>query len=140
MANTRACLIFLAGLFVASIANANEIQGKVTHVRDADTIEVRGIPIRLDGVDAPDKGQSGYWEGKDWMKQNYSGRLVRCILTGKKTYDRWVGTCFGSKGENISVAVISAGWARDCPRFSGGRYRKYETRRSRSVPMKKYCR
>ncbi len=126
-----------------SAANASEVQGNVTHVRDADTIEVNGVPIRLDGVDAPDKGQSGFEEGKQWMIQNYGGRMARCLLTGVKTYDRWVGTCYSSNGENISVRVISAGWdvtARDCPRYSEGKYRKYETARSRSVPMKPYCR
>ena len=54
-------------------------------VWDVDTIEVRGIAIRLDGVDAPDKGQLGFKEGKDWMKRNYAGRMVRCDLTGAKT-------------------------------------------------------
>lgn len=127
-------------IFMGSIAYANEVQGKVTHVRDADTIEVRGIPIRFDGVDAPDRGQPGYKEGTAWMKRNYAGRMVRCVLTGAKTYDRWVGTCFGEDGENISATVIGAGWARDCPRFSKGKYRKYETARSRSVPIKPYCR
>ena len=125
---------------LATTAIANEIKGKVTHVRDADTIEVNDIPIRFNGVDAPDKGQPGFKEGKEWMKRNYTGRLVRCILTGAKTYDRWVGTCYGTNGENISARVIGAGWARDCPRYSGGKYRKYETARSRSVPMKRYCR
>ena len=126
--------------FIGDVVNANEVQGKVTHVRDADTIEVRGVPIRFDGVDAPDKDQRGFVEGKEWMKLNYGNRMVRCVLTGAKTYDRYVGTCYGSKGENISAAVIGAGWARDCPRYSGGKYRKYETARSRSVPMKGYCR
>ncbi len=74
------------------------------------------------------------------MRANYANRMVRCVLTGAKTYDRWVGTCYGSDGENISARVISAGLARDCPRYSGGKYRKYETDRSRSVPMKRYCR
>ncbi len=127
-------------IFIATSVTANEIQGKVTHVRDADTIEVRGVPIRFDGVDAPDKGQPGFHEGKEWMKRNYGNRMVRCVLTGAKTYDRYVGTCFGSKGENLSAAIIGAGLARDCPRYSGGKYRKYETARSRSVPMKDYCR
>ena len=135
--------IIIPALLVMSLATtaiAKEIKGKVTHVRDADTIEVNNIPIRFDGVDAPDKGQPGFKEGKAWMKRNYAGGLVRCILTGAKTYDRWVGTCYGAKGENISARVIGAGWARDCPRYSGGKYRKYETARSRSVPMKPYCR
>lgn len=127
-------------LCLPDISYATEIQGRVTHVRDADTIEVRGIPIRFDGVDAPDRGQPGYEAGQTWMKENYANRMVRCVLTGAKTYDRWVGTCFGSKGENISARVIGAGLARDCPRYSGGKYRKFETAQSRSVPLKKYCR
>lgn len=130
----------VVAIFMGTIVTANEVQGKVTHVRDADTIEVRGVPIRFDGVDAPDNGQPGFNEGKEWMKRNYANRMVRCVLTGAKTYDRYVGTCFGTKGENISAAVIGAGWARDCPRYSGGKYRMYETSRSRSVPMKGYCR
>lgn len=129
-----------AAIFMATMVSANEVQGKVSHVRDADTIEVRGVPIRFDGVDAPDKGQPGFKEGKEWMKRNYANRMVRCVLTGARTYDRYVATCFGSKGENISASVIGAGWARDCPRYSGGKYRKYETARSQSVPMKDYCR
>ncbi len=135
-----AITVTTVAIFMGTMVGANEVKGKVTHVRDADTIEVRGVPIRFDGVDAPDKGQAGFNEGKDWMKRNYANRMVRCVLTGAKTYDRYVGTCFGSKGENISAAVIGAGWARDCPRYSSGKYRKYETARSRSVALKAYCR
>lgn len=126
--------------FTSSVTAQQELTGKVTHVRDADTIEVRGVPIRFDGVDAPEMDEAGGVEGKAWMENAYSGQLVRCTLTGVKTYDRWVGTCYGSKGENISAAVIGAGHARDCPRYSGGKYRKYETSQSRSRPMKSYCR
>ena len=54
-------IITAAALVVglATTAIAKEVQGKVTHVRDADTIEVNDIPIRFNGVDAPDKGQPG---------------------------------------------------------------------------------
>ena len=126
-------------LMAFPILAGQELTGKVTHVRDADTIEVRGVPIRFDGVDAPELSERGGREGKTWMQRRYGGQLVRCILTGAKTYDRWVGTCFGSNGENISAAVIGAGLARDCPRYSGGKYRKFETAQSRSRPMKSYC-
>ena len=134
-------LICISVVFSVTTAfAAQEIKGQVTHVRDADTIEVRGVPIRFDGVDAPELDEPGGIEGKKWMVRNYSGKMVRCVLTGAKTYDRWVGTCYGSKGENISAGVIAAGLARDCPRYSKGRYKKYETSRSRSRPMKPYCR
>lgn len=39
---------------LASIAAAAQtVTGKVTKVRDADTVVVAGVPIRLNGVDAP---------------------------------------------------------------------------------------
>ena len=38
-------------LFALPAWAGQEVIGMVTHVRDADTIEVRGIPIRFDGVD-----------------------------------------------------------------------------------------
>ena len=52
-------------------------------------------------------------------------------LTGDKTHDRWVGTCYTSSDEDIGVLAIQAGQARDCPRYSGGKYRQFETQESR---------
>ena len=42
-------------------------------------------------------------------------------------------------GTDIGAAEIAAGHARDCARFSGGRYKKYEIKASRSIPSKPYC-
>jgi endonuclease YncB( thermonuclease family) len=53
-----------------------EVVGTVTHVRDADTIEVRGIPIRFDGVDAPELDEDGGHKGKSWMMKRYGGQKV----------------------------------------------------------------
>ena len=125
-------------------ASAQTLNGKLVHVRDADTIELatsRGrIPIRLNGVDAPELDERGGRAGKRWMARAYGGQPLRCVLNGDKTYDRWVGVCYDSDGTDIGAAVIASGHARDCPRFSGGRYRKYETKASRAIPSKPYCR
>jgi len=43
------------------------------------------------------------------------GRTVQCELDGTRTYDRRVGICY-------------RGVARDCPRYSGGRYAQAERR------------
>ena len=67
------------------------------------------------------------------------GKQVHCELTGEMTYDRWVGTCFLPDGTNLSAAIISMGLARDCPRYSGGRYQQYETDRSRRLPFQGMC-
>jgi endonuclease YncB( thermonuclease family) len=49
------------------------------------------------------------------------GKAVYCDLTGEKTYDRYVGVCY-TDSKDIGAAVIAAGHALDCCRYSGGRF------------------
>ena len=60
-----------------------------------------------------------------------TGKSVECDLTGARTYDRYVGVCYAD-GQDIGAAVIAAGHALDCRRYSGGRYRHLETPAARS--------
>ena len=46
---------------------------------------------------------------------------MRCQLDGETTYDRCAGTCY-LDGRDIAAELVRAGLARDCPRYSGGRY------------------
>ncbi|MEM8773362.1 MAG: hypothetical protein AAGD92_17120 [Pseudomonadota bacterium] len=49
--------LVLAAMAAATVAFAEQtVTGKVTKVRDADTVVVNGVPIRLNGVDAPENG------------------------------------------------------------------------------------
>ncbi|MEP3785590.1 MULTISPECIES: thermonuclease family protein [Paracoccaceae] len=125
---------------VGSSATAGEIiKGKVTHVRDVDTIEVSGLPIRLNGLDGPELDERGGKAGKRFMQGLVLHKPVQCELTGAKTYDRWVGTCYFN-GVDIAQIAVSEGHARDCPRYSRGRYKKFETSASRRIRRKSYCR
>lgn len=140
MMHPTAVLFYLSVLLASSIAAAqSEVSGNVTHVRDGDTIEVAGVPIRFDGVSAPELDEPYGDQSKNAMRGLVAGQQVRCELTGAKTYDRFVGTCFLDDGTNLSAEIISMGLARDCPRYSGGRYREYETERSRRLPFPGYC-
>lgn len=67
----------------------------------------------------------GGQEAADAIKDMVLGKQVRCELTGKQTYDRCVGVCY-IDGTNIEEELVRIGLARDCPRFSGGRYREVE--------------
>ena len=96
--------------------------------------------MRFDGVAAPELSEPYGEQAKLAMRGLVAGKQVRCDLTGKKTYDRWIGTCYLPDGENLSAAIIGMGLARDCPRYSGGRYKQYETDRSRRLSFPKYCR
>jgi len=116
------------------------IEGRVTHVRDVDTIEIGNLPVRLNGVDGPELDERGGRAARTWMQKLVLRKPVRCRLNGEKTYDRWVGTCYISSGEDIGALAIAAGHARDCPRHSGGRYAVFETPQSRRLPSHSYCR
>ena len=115
------------------------LTGTVTHVRDGDTIEVGKIPIRLNGVSAPELDEPLGNASKAFMVDLVDGKSVSCELTGAKTYDRLVGTCYLG-GEDIGAAVISAGLALDCPRYSGGVYVGYELTGTREqIKLPTYC-
>jgi len=52
-------------------------------------------------------------------------KTVTCKLTGEQSHDREIGVCY-LDGKDIGETIIEAGFARDCPRFSGGKYRQAE--------------
>ena len=122
------------------LAEPTLLSGTVTHVRDGDTIEVGKIPIRLNGVSAPELKEPLGHQSKRFMKRLVEGRSVRCELDGTKTYDRYVGVCF-LNGKDIGISIIVSGLAIDCPRYSKGHYTKYETKAAKkSIKLPKYCR
>jgi hypothetical protein len=100
-------------------------------VRDGDTIEVAGVPVRLSGLAAPEHGQPGGAEAVSAMRELVAGRGLFCQLDGTRTHDRCAGTCC-LNGADIAAMLIRQGLARDCPRFSGGRYAADEREAARA--------
>lgn len=124
----------LVVMFVASSVSAQNIQ-----VRDADTIVVDGTAVRLNGVDAPELGTRAGQNARRWMVNYLRGKTIECRLNGDRTYDRYVGVCYAD-GQDIGAAVIAAGHALDCGRYSGGLYRSLETPSARSsIRRANYC-
>ncbi len=124
----------------AVAAEPTILTGTVTHVRDGDTIEVGNIPIRLNGVSAPELKEPLGPQSKQFMRDLVLSEAVNCELNGKKTYDRLVGTCY-LNGKDIGVNVIEAGLALDCPKFSGGRYAEFEVASAQKrIKLPGYCR
>jgi endonuclease YncB( thermonuclease family) len=116
-------------------ADAGSVQ-----VRDADTIVVDGTAVRLQGVDAPELRTRAGKDARRWMVNYLRGKAIECRLNGEVSYDRYIGVCY-AEGEDIGGAVIAAGYALDCRRYSGGRYRRLETPAARSrIKRAPYCR
>jgi endonuclease YncB( thermonuclease family) len=97
------------------------IVGRVTEVRDGDTIEVDGRPIRLQGLAAPELRQPLGREASRFLRRLTLGRQVSCEPDGTRTYDRAVAVC-RLDGRDLAAILVARGLARDCRRYSLGRY------------------
>lgn len=136
----RRALLVLALLISGPALAGQVIEGRVTVVRDVDTIVVAGAPIRLNGLDGPETSTRAGRAARNFMNRLVYGRMVRCELNGERTYDRWIGVCF-LEGQDIAAIAVVNGQALDCPRYSGGRYRSLETSAARArLPRSGYCR
>jgi endonuclease YncB( thermonuclease family) len=93
-------------------AGSREISGVVRHVRDGDTIEVNGTPVRFAKLDCAELGTPEGNRAKQALLELASGERVSCSLSGRKSYDRWVGTCQLESGEAISRYMIREGYCR----------------------------
>jgi endonuclease YncB( thermonuclease family) len=136
-------LICLAGAISAGDA-AERLSGR-TRVIDGDTIVVAGITVRLKGIAAPEVTHGGEAEelggveAAEFLHELAHDRTVVCELTGERTHGRRVGYC-AIAGKDLGESVVRAGLARDCPRFSGGRYARNESPAAKQLPLPSYCR
>ena len=137
--------VALACLRLALPADAGERLAGRAHVLDGDTIAVGGIHVRLKGVAAPEvahfgePGEAGGKEAQKFMVELVEGQTVVCDLTRERTHGRRVGWCYRD-GQDVAEALIGAGLARDCPRYSSGRYAAFEPPSARELPLPGYCR
>lgn len=133
-------IVVLLGFLAGPALADRVIEGRVTVVRDVDTIVVAGIPVRLNGLDGPETSTRIGREARTFMTRLVRGETVTCQLNGERTYDRWVGVCF-LNGQDIGAIAVANGHALDCRRYSGGRYRDLETPAARSrIQRAGYCR
>jgi len=113
------------------------------YVIDADTLKLCDIKIRLNGISAAERGHVTYKSCKKTVEKIIAeSDTMSCRLTGDMTYDRYVGICSvkkRDKTEDLQKKIIEIGCARDCKRYSSGKYKIFETEASRELPLPKYC-
>ena len=109
---------FFAAIALA-LATARTIAGDF-HVVDGDTIKSASETYRLEGIDAPEAGQScASASGETWrcgddatmkMVALVAGKDVHCETNGKDDYGRWLATC-ETGGASINGAMVREGLA-----------------------------
>jgi endonuclease YncB( thermonuclease family) len=106
-------IIALVILLAWAAAQAVSFSGRASVV-DGDTIEVRGVTIRLWGIDAVESRQTCL-----------DARSQPCQKRRKDRFGRVVAVC-SVGGVNINRWLVEQGWALDFARFSGGYFAQAE--------------
>ncbi|EAO2755690.1 TPA: thermonuclease family protein [Salmonella enterica] len=104
-------LIFLCPVIV----QAAELNGKVIHVLDGDTIEVlqdnKPVRIRLANIDAPEKKQAyGRWSTSQ-LKDLLGAQPVTVTCTQTDRYGRIIGRVFTTNGIEANRFMVKSGAA-----------------------------
>lgn len=120
--------LFLAGTLLIACQTSEAMEGRAT-AKDGDGVVIGGVEVRMQGVAAPeDNGfrvDRGGPEATAALASLIDGENVRCELDGTQARGRPVGICY-LDGQDLGAIMIRSGFARDCPRYSGGRYRSQE--------------
>lgn len=135
--NLRQSAILLATLLTAATPSLAEapfpivgVIWGIAGVKDGDGILIGEIEIRLQGIAAPEdrRGQvdPGGKEATKALEAMALGKQVICHLDGTATDKRPVGVC-SVDGQDVGREMVRAGFARDCPIFSLGRYAQDES-------------
>ena len=121
--------LFIAFMLAAFPAAANQvpvIEGK-PRITDGDTLSIGPVVIRLNGVDAPEAGQScTNANGKRWdcgtaatnrLAELVGTTNVRCHALDRDAYGRIIGTCF-SGDVDVGATLVAEGLAWAFTRYS----------------------
>jgi endonuclease YncB( thermonuclease family) len=78
--------------------------------------------VRLEGLHCPEGNEPGGSVATSAMRGLTSGHHVSCSLTGRRSHERMIGTCYVGDTD-LTAAIIRQGACARCPRYDpGGRY------------------
>lgn len=93
--------------WLVPILAPEKIAGPVTHVRDGDTIEVGGHAIRFGSLDCAELDTPAGQRAKTEMQRLVEGAYLVCRTDGRRSHDRWIGSCNLSDGRDLAGIMIT---------------------------------
>ena len=135
-------LLLPASHVLARSGGSSEALTGFARVIDGDTIAIEGTRIRLEGIDAPETGQTckrkwlGSWPcgagATDALQRLLQGRTVSCDPRGLDKYGRTLATCFVD-GHDINAGMVREGLAWAFVRYSTSYVKEEAEARARGV-------
>jgi micrococcal nuclease len=103
-----------AAMLLASAANG-DFTGKVTSISDGDTMQVmrdgQPVKVRMNGIDAPEKGQAHWVPSKQFLSTQCFGRNVKVVEHGLDKYGRTIGDVYLDDDTHINLSSVANGHA-----------------------------
>ncbi|HOV12371.1 MAG TPA: thermonuclease family protein [Bacteroidales bacterium] len=104
-------------------AIGDTITGKVVAVIDGDTYDVlvkgdTSLRVRMEGIDAPEKGMAFYKVAKKYLSDLCFGKNVKVLVTGIDGHSRVLGFTFVDDNLELSHEMIKAGYAWHFKKYS----------------------
>ncbi|ALW87875.1 excalibur calcium-binding domain-containing protein [Deinococcus actinosclerus] len=102
----------------------------VPTVTDGDTLQIRGVKVRLHGIDAPESSQTCTRAGKVYgcgreaafaLADLVRNKTVTCTRKDTDRYSRMVGVCTVG-GTEVNRWLVQQGWALPYLQYGGGIY------------------
>lgn len=91
----------------------HEVSGYCYKVIDGDTIRVEGIggneKVRFVGVNTPERGEEGYYDAKDYIKEKCLYKTVYLDVDDARTHDRYNRTLaivYDEDDENLNQQLL----------------------------------
>jgi len=95
--------------------NAGIIEGEVVKVVDGDTYDLQTtnqtIRVKMEGIDAPEKGMRFYKESKKYLHDLCFGHMVAFKPNGISKFNKQIGFTYLSGGLELSHEMVRAGYA-----------------------------
>ena len=97
-----------------SLTALDHVEGKVTRIRDGDTIVVAGVPIRFGSLDCAERDTEEGKRASARISELTAGQTLSCALNGRNSFDRKIGSCSLETGEDLAAEMIRDGY---CGRY-----------------------
>jgi endonuclease YncB( thermonuclease family) len=98
------------------LLSAQIMKGKAVKIADGDTFTLlvndhEQVRIRIDGIDAPEKGQAFGNRAKEYLSGMILGEMLTVCVTKTDRYGRSIGKVSTPSIEDVGLEMIKAGYA-----------------------------
>lgn len=106
-----------------SLKKKNVVTGRVVSIIDGDTYDAllegnKILRIRMEGIDAPEKGMPFYQKSKKYLSSLCYNREVTILFTGVDNHKRFLAYTYNEQGKGLSQEMIKEGLAWHYKRYN----------------------